>query len=230
MTIRSEQLFALAAEPDRGLVLRLVEHARTAFPERFADDETLEGLVAREVEVAASFGLRSYASIARYLNLCLVYGFAMHEDSARRWMFEDYLEDPCVPDPDARLALLVDECARRLEVEARNAGVHARYPEPVRASPIVEHSFDETDDADAGEGESEGEHPFDTIQWDAAQLAEALAASQSDADAGAGAFDTVQFDAQQVAAMQRDAAGDEDEEDDEDDEVFALRPADAERS
>ena len=82
--------------------------------------DALRPWVEAEVQRGRSYGLRSARALTGFVALACIYGARFETTPRHAWM-RAQLEDTRVSRPDQRMALLMDECIRRSQVEQNNA-------------------------------------------------------------------------------------------------------------
>jgi hypothetical protein len=111
LTIRRQQMDALALDYRARLTVAFAAHLREHFPDRFADCEEhdLRREVERQVAKAKSYGLVTPRDHCRFLNLGATFGWDFDTAPPTRFI-ADVLRNERLGDPSERLDLAVQDC------------------------------------------------------------------------------------------------------------------------
>jgi|SRR4051812_43553955 hypothetical protein len=118
LTIRNEQMRAMEDARRRAFVPRLLEHARACHAERTAalGEAGLAEHVRAMLRLADRYEVVGGQDLCRLLDLSLVFGLGWDSSEDLRWMHVR-MQDPTLPDPGRRLAILFREALQRLDSE-----------------------------------------------------------------------------------------------------------------
>jgi hypothetical protein len=120
LVIHNSQINILRDHSEAQFREDMTEYLRNMFPALHdIPSHILDSHLARALERARSYGLRSARDICRYLNICVLYGWEFDALPENAWM-RAILTDAAVSSPSGRLHRLVDRCLERARVQQHN--------------------------------------------------------------------------------------------------------------
>jgi hypothetical protein len=128
IVIRHVQMAQFAADRRRRTLAGLCDALRASYPTQLTalTPIALYRRVMQAIGRAEAYGLDSEEDWRRYLELTVLHGWDFDQRPALAWM-RQCLTDERISMPAARLTRLLDQCAYRAELDARNCNLRAQF-------------------------------------------------------------------------------------------------------